>query len=314
MAIARGIATSDTFGRPRPSRRLRRGFTLVELLVVIGIIALLIGILLPSLNRARESARRVKCASNLHQLGLAMLMYCQANKNYFPASGASGANSMAAHNMMYGTDWVGWDTKFLDGSAIAPYLGTPNPILTNLKSSITALQAKGAVSGIDSRLFICPSDDASFHPSPNYPVPYPYSYVMNEMLGTGIITMNVANSGTDYCPPLEELDGAEKLTQVRNSATKVMLYEEEPRTIDDGNGKPPTYWAPSTAELPSFLSPVHADHGGFGVYATWTMGSVTSPAPILNPSGRGNAAMCDGSVQFLTRREFYTQQTFDPKF
>src|SRR3712207_6419549 len=59
-------------------------FRSVELLVVIGIIALLISILLPSLNRAREQANRIKCASNLRQIAMAGIIYAGENKGRFP--------------------------------------------------------------------------------------------------------------------------------------------------------------------------------------------------------------------------------------
>lgn len=67
-----------------PRQSPRRGFTLVELLVVIGIIAMLISILLPTLSQARESAKSVVCQSNLRQLGVASVMYQNAYNNYVP--------------------------------------------------------------------------------------------------------------------------------------------------------------------------------------------------------------------------------------
>jgi prepilin-type N-terminal cleavage/methylation domain-containing protein/prepilin-type processing-associated H-X9-DG protein len=66
--------------------RGRHAFTLVELLVVIGIIALLIAILLPSLSSARQQARGVASLSNLRQLGIGLVLYVNENKGYYPAA------------------------------------------------------------------------------------------------------------------------------------------------------------------------------------------------------------------------------------
>jgi prepilin-type N-terminal cleavage/methylation domain-containing protein len=72
------------------ARSTRPGFTLIELLVVAGIIGVLVSLMLPAVQQAREAARRTSCINNMRQVGIAIHRYCDVHKGKFPGNGHSG--------------------------------------------------------------------------------------------------------------------------------------------------------------------------------------------------------------------------------
>jgi prepilin-type processing-associated H-X9-DG protein len=237
------------------------------LLVVIGIIAVLIGILLPALNRAREQAKSTQCLSNLRQLGIAIVMYCNDNKGAFPAPGSRGTPDTA--------DWIYWQE---------PGFLPPQHNGQDITGSKIWKYMNRAGAGI----FRCPSDTEAYR---KFQAPaYNYSYAMNNKMAA-VSTSVIGNI-------------AKKITAVRLSAEKILLYEESELTLDDASAK-------ADGTNPNNLLSVRHDRRK--QFPDDSPQSTT----LRNGNCFGNVVFCDGHAAPVPRKwvnDYTTKRYIDPFF
>jgi prepilin-type N-terminal cleavage/methylation domain-containing protein len=192
----------------RPSRRTTAGFTLVEMLIVISIIAVLAALLLPAINMAREMARRAQCSNNLKNLALATQMFSDA-KNQYPASRTFWTNPIYKTSAAY-------PTSYSTSSAPAATLTWVHEIMPYIeKQDMRTLIEKNFSLPAASQtpiyyvvygklnLVFCPSDEIDDSISPNSPssgqIPYSQlSYACNSGVMDNYGTSTAAATGFDW--------------------------------------------------------------------------------------------------------------------
>jgi len=297
----------------RVIRRSRFGFTLIELLVVIAIIAVLIGLLLPAIQKVREAATRTQCQNNLKQLGLATHNYHDAN-GYLPTNGANWGDLGTAPAGASNRSWA---------VHLLPYLEQGSAINLNNMLQIRALQMKP---------MLCPARPVRIAVDPGTNtqlVMGDYGALMN---GWDVGWSTTANQ---RCVILRSVTGSSatsttarpnpqiNLTAIADGTTNTVLYGDKKIPVGysqefdspswNGNYAPAPAPAVLTGyawwDIPGWASgwewvsmkstefpPLSDLEAGYP--ASWGAGPYIQVFGGRHPGGC-NVVMCDGSVQFI---------------
>jgi prepilin-type N-terminal cleavage/methylation domain-containing protein/prepilin-type processing-associated H-X9-DG protein len=296
-------------------RRLRRAaFTLIELLVVMAIIATLIGLLLPAVQKVREAAYRTECKNNLKQIGLANANH-EATLRYLPTSGslspqppASGASSRYT-TATATTPATGKDQQWSWAYQLLPYMEQDNLWASPNTSAADLSAVAGSVRGAALRIYSCPSRRA--------PTVIPTSagnIFLGDYIGNGGVATGAATGGTVQYPGAIAMQGTTQVAsgRMRNGSSNTMIYGEKAVSVAGAVG----------GTDPGDVNGIYFGYTGDTVaFAFPTSGPVSDPRPTTTITtyvtkiggttitnlgfgsahvGGMNAVFGDGSVRTIT--------------
>ena len=272
------------------SHNRRRGFTLVELLVVIGIIAVLVAILLPALSGARKQAYETKCVNNMRQLMLAVTMYETDNNLYLPWANWGGPASGAYDNgWLFKTSTChspAWPTDVMDGVLFRYVAG-------GIGVNGSPPNATGTTPLLGADMFHCPLYDPTTAQGVTNTIT---SYTMNGSACAFGVLLTKWSSGPPL--PIHTFMPSYKITYIRDGGEKVLLWEGDERSatgaavFNDGASFP-------------YEESLATRHGTGNSH-----GNNNTAANNTVQSGLGaNVAYLDGHVEFMNASQFLSDSS-----
>jgi prepilin-type N-terminal cleavage/methylation domain-containing protein/prepilin-type processing-associated H-X9-DG protein len=239
----------------RVGPRSRRGFTLIELLVVIAIIAVLIGLLLPAVQKVRESANRLQCANNIKQIGLGLHSYHDSFLRLPPASQVPYAGVNQDPNLQmeldFGPNWAVLLLPYIEQQALyqqanpASYPGAPVAVGTAPAGVLS--HAWRVVRGATVKTFLCPTDSYNQYPytdaggnTPtepgwargNYGVTASFNDYDHVNGGNNFVTQQAGPLLGVVCSPVMAANYGARLTDIRDGTANTIMVAELRAGID----------------------------------------------------------------------------------
>ncbi|WP_020474383.1 DUF1559 domain-containing protein [Zavarzinella formosa] len=302
------------------SGKLRRGFTLIELLVVIAIIAILIGLLLPAVQKIREAANRMSCSNNLKQIALAMHGYHDANGKFPKGCSVSDTDGSA-----WGSSWKVYILPYIEQDNIwNKWQHTSSSGYTNANNTSTTTPL---VHNTTIKPYRCPSSVIpAFYASSNnngaIEMMTSYTGISGSTIDSGVNAGNGygPNSGTGFLFP----NSTQTFASISDGSSNTMMIGEQSDHLRDANNAPITggYTAitsqgPHGWTMGAGNASVGAAYGDRTFNCTTvrymvkqngmsnncsngTCDNTGNNIPLsANHTGGVNAAMGDGSVKFI---------------